>query len=59
MSSGWKAIYDRACCMLADKDVVNMCIKDEELVYISAHFDDRDIEALLIDIIDEYKEESK
>jgi len=63
----WRSIYDRACALMADKDVANGAIKDNELAYIVANFDDDDVEALLMDIIHfderitkiEYKEEAK
>ena len=45
------SIYDRACALMADKDVANGAIKDNELAYIVANFDDDDVEALLMDII--------
>lgn len=54
MSSGWKAIYDTACVLMADKDVANMAIKDNELVTIVSNFDNNEIEALLMDIIHNY-----
>jgi len=47
----WISIYDRACALMADKDVANGAIKDNELAYIVANFDDDDVEALLMDII--------
>ena len=47
----WISIYDRACALMADKDVANVAIKDNELAYIVANFDDDDVEALLMDII--------
>ena len=36
---------------MADKDVANGAIKDNELAYIVANFDNNDVEALLMDII--------
>ena len=59
MSSGWKAIYDRACAMMADMDTANMAIKDNEVMDVVTHFDSAEIEALLMDIIHEHNEESK
>ena len=59
MSSSWKAIYDRACAMMADMDTANMAIKDNEIRDVVTNFDNAEVEALLMDIIHEHKEESK
>ena len=59
MSSGWKAIYDRACGMMADMDTANMAIKDNEIRDVVTNFDNAEVEALLMDIIHEHNEESK
>jgi len=59
LSSGWKAIYDRACALMADMDTANMAIKDNEIRDVVTNFDNAEVEALLMDIIHEHKEESK
>ena len=51
MSSGWKAIYDRACAIMADMDTANMAIKDNEVRDVVTHFDSAEIEAFLMEII--------
>ena len=56
----WKSIYDKASVLMADKDLAEMVIKAElPMHYIVARFDDDEIEALLMEIIHKYKEESK
>ena len=55
MSSGWKAIYDRACAIMADMDTANMAIKDNEIRDVVTNFDNAGVEALLMDIIHEHK----
>ena len=55
----WKSIYEKACFMMADMDEGNAFPDKYELSHVVVNFDKDEVEALLMDIIHKYNEESK
>jgi hypothetical protein len=55
----WKSIYEKACFMMADMDEGNAFPDKYELSHVVVNFDKDEVEALLMDIIHKYNDETK